>query len=128
MSVVLRSVEPALNRLLQSPGCHLKQEADGRIIACAALYPFVEQSCGEVACIVSHPDYRGGRRGQRLLDALEQEARRLGLERLFVLTTQTAHWFVEQGFVEGRPDDLPGSRKDLYNWQRASQVLSKSLS
>ena len=29
-----RPVEPALNRLLQSPGCHLKQEADGRIVAC----------------------------------------------------------------------------------------------
>jgi len=27
-------VEPALNRLIQSPGCHLKQEADGRIVAC----------------------------------------------------------------------------------------------
>ena len=67
-------------------------ERDGRIIACAALYPYAAADCGEIACIVSHPDYRGGRRGQRLLEILEQEARRQGLSRVFVLTTQTAHW------------------------------------
>ena len=44
---------------------------DDRIIACAALYPFAEEACGEIACIVSHPDYRGGQRGQRLLEELE---------------------------------------------------------
>jgi len=81
---------------------------DGRIIACAALYPFPDDSCGEVACIVSHPDYRGGKRGQRLLQTIEQEARRQGLDRVFVLTTQTAHWFIEQGFVEASQDALPG--------------------
>ena len=51
---------------------------DGRIIACAALYPFLDDRCGEIACIVSHPDYRGGKRGQRLLKTLEQEARSQG--------------------------------------------------
>ncbi len=102
-------------------------ERDGRIIACAALYPFVDDGCGEIACIVSHPDYRGGRRGQRLLDALEQEARRLGLARVFVLTTQTAHWFVEQGFSEAARDELPGEKQALYNLQRNSKVFFKAL-
>ena len=100
---------------------------DGRIIACAALYPFPENSCGEVACIVSHPDYQGGKRGQRLLQTLEQEARRQGLERLFVLTTQTAHWFIEQGFKESSRDDLPGEKQSLYNLQRNSKVFFKHL-
>jgi amino-acid N-acetyltransferase len=100
---------------------------DGRIIACAALYPFPENSCGEVACIVSHPDYQGGKRGQRLLQTLEQEARRQGLEQLFVLTTQTAHWFIEQGFKESSRDDLPGEKQSLYNLQRNSKVFFKPL-
>ena len=100
---------------------------DGRIIACAALYPFPDDACGEIACIVSHPDYRGGRRGQRLLKALEQEARRQGLDRVFVLTTQTAHWFIEQGFVETSRDELPGKKKSLYNLQRSSKVFFKSV-
>ena len=102
-------------------------ERDGRIIACAALYPFPEDGCGEVACIVSHPDYRGGRRGQRLLQALELEARRQGLGRVFVLTTQTAHWFLEQGFVENSRDALPGQKQSLYNLQRNSKVFFKRL-
>jgi len=100
---------------------------DGRIIACAALYPFPDDSCGEVACIVSHPDYRGGKRGQRLLQTIEQEARRQGLDRVFVLTTQTAHWFIEQGFVEASQDALPGRKKALYNLQRNSKVFFKAL-
>lgn len=102
-------------------------ERDHRIIACAALYPFPEERCGEIACIVSHPDYRGGRRGQRLLLALEQEARRKGLNRVFVLTTQTAHWFMEQGFVESSRDDLPDRKQSLYNLQRNSKVFFKTL-
>jgi amino-acid N-acetyltransferase len=100
---------------------------DGRIIACAALYPFPDDGCGEMACIVSHPDYRGGKRGQRLLRSIEQEARRQGLDRVFVLTTQTAHWFIEQGFVEASRDDLPGKKKSLYNLQRNSKVFFKTL-
>ena len=102
-------------------------ERDGRIIACAALYPFPEDGSGELACIVSHPDYRGGRRGHRLLQALELEARRQGLGRVFVLTTQTAHWFLEQGFVESSRDALPGQKQSLYNLQRNSKVFFKAL-
>jgi len=103
-------------------------ERDGRIIACAALYPFAEENCGEVACIVSHPDYRGGQRGQRLLQELEQEARRQGLAKVFVLTTQTTHWFIEQGFEESDEEALPGQRQSLYNLQRNSKVFFKTLS
>ena len=102
-------------------------ERDGRIIACAALYPFPQDGCGEIACIVSHPEYRGGKRGQRLLKELEQEARRQGLGRVFVLTTQTAHWFLEQGFVESSRDGLPGQKQSLYNLQRSSKVFFKQL-
>ena len=102
-------------------------ERDGRIIACAALYPFPEENCGEVACIVSHPDYRGGQRGQRLLQEIENEARVQGLDRVFVLTTQTAHWFLEQGFEERSRDALPAQKQALYNLQRNSKVFFKSL-
>ena len=81
------------------------------IIACAALYPYQDDGCGEIACIVSHPDYRGGQRGQRLLALLEQEARRLELERVFVLTTQTAHWFIELMMLLGwKQQNLSSSR------------------
>lgn len=102
-------------------------ERDGRIIACAALYPCPPDDSGEIACIVSHPDYRGESRGRRLLHELEQEARSLGLNRVFVLTTQTAHWFIEQGFEASSRDALPQQRRDLYNLQRNSKVFFKHL-
>jgi amino-acid N-acetyltransferase len=102
-------------------------ERDGRTIACAALYPFFEQQSAELACIVSHPDYRGEQRAKRLLQELEQEALAQGLTEVFVLTTQTAHWFLEQGFTENSLDTLPPARQALYNLQRNSKVFSKTL-
>jgi amino-acid N-acetyltransferase len=103
-------------------------ERDGRIIACAAMYPFPEQGSGEVACIVTHPDYRGSDRGARLLRELEQIALGLGLSEVFVLSTQTAHWFIEQGFEEASLNQLPPEKQSLYNLQRNSKVFTKALS
>ena len=58
---------------------------------------------------------------------IEQRARRLKLQRLFVLTTRTSGWFVERGFVESEPSRLPKQKRDLYNWQRRSLVYEKAM-
>ncbi|MEM6300309.1 MAG: amino-acid N-acetyltransferase [Pseudomonadota bacterium] len=102
-------------------------ERDGRITACAALYPYRESQMGELACIVTHPDYRNNKRAQLVLRELEEEALAQGLNLLFVLTTQTAHWFLEQGFTETTRDSLPAERKALYNLQRNSKVFVKHI-
>ncbi len=102
-------------------------ELDGRIVGCVALYPFPEAEAGEMACLAVHPDYQGSGRGEALLSAVEEAARAAGLKRLFVLTTRTAHWFLERGFVQATPHDLPAPRQALYNWQRRSKVLVKWL-
>jgi len=103
-------------------------ERDGRITACAALYPFSESGSAELACIVTHEDYQGEERGKRLLEELESKALDLGLREVFVLTTQTAHWFLERGFVEAGRESLPPERQALYNLQRNSKVFRKVLS
>jgi amino-acid N-acetyltransferase len=102
-------------------------ELDGRVIGCVALYPFPDARAGEMACLAVHPDFQGGGRGEALMNAVEEAAREQGLERLFVLTTRTAHWFIEHGFGQASPDDLPATRKEMYNWQRRSKVLVKPL-
>ncbi len=102
-------------------------ERDDRIIACAALYPFADEAMAEIACIATHPDYRRGGRGEHLLTLLTSEAKRQGIERLFVLTTQTSHWFREQGFCDADRAALPDARQHLYNLQRNSKVLIKSV-
>jgi amino-acid N-acetyltransferase len=98
-------------------------ERDGMTIACAALYPYLDDKMGELACVATHNDYRGGSRGERLLGSIKKHARKQGLKSIFVLTTVTAHWFLEQGFVEASLDDLPSKKKQLYNFQRNSKVF-----
>ncbi|MBF7688832.1 amino-acid N-acetyltransferase [Acinetobacter rathckeae] len=106
-------------------------ERDGTILACAALYPMDIQKneikSAEIACVAVHPSYRKSNRGQQILAFLEQKAQHLGIEYIFVLTTRTAHWFLEQGFVQASVDDLPSSRQQLYNYQRNSQVFKKTV-
>jgi amino-acid N-acetyltransferase len=102
-------------------------ERDGMIIACAALYLFQEEKMGEVACIAIHSDYRGKNRGERLMLAIKEQAISLGITKLFVLTTVTSHWFLEQGFVEKSVESLPSSKKDIYNFTRKSKVFVMPL-
>lgn len=101
-------------------------EREGMIIACAALYPQDKES-GELACMVTHPQYQNGSRGQNLLEQIEKNAKKLGLQKLFVLTTKSPHWFIERGFAESKVDALPEKRKSLYNFQRNSKIFNKPL-
>ncbi|MBL8930402.1 MAG: amino-acid N-acetyltransferase [Kineosporiaceae bacterium] len=101
---------------------------DGTVIACHALIEYPDEAAAEFACVAVHPQYRGGRRARSLLTRAEAIARRRGLERLFVLTTATSHWFVEHGFVQGGPEDLPTPRRAAYDARRNSHVLVKTLS
>ena len=102
-------------------------EMDGAIIGCAALYPFAEERQAELACVAINPAYRGAERGLVLLQHIEQQAGRLGLDQIFVLTTAAAHWFVENGFAPSTLAALPAAKQQLYNYQRNSKVFSKAL-
>jgi amino-acid N-acetyltransferase len=71
--------------------------------------------------------YRDQGRAASLLKAIEKDAKKLSINTLFVLTTQTAHWFIEQGFKAGDIEQLPAQKKQLYNFQRNSKIFVKSL-
>ena len=102
-------------------------EHDGVIAGCAALYPFAKEGSAEMACFVVDPAYRGRNYGEQLLARMESRARQMRVKRLFVLTTRTAHWFIEHAFVESTLDDLPEARQKLYNFQRQSKIFVKKL-
>jgi amino-acid N-acetyltransferase len=102
-------------------------ERDGLIIACAALYQIADSEFGELACLAVNPAYRHGGRGDELLERIEDRARAQGIKTLFVLTTRTAHWFRERGFVPSSVERLPAARASLYNFQRNSKVFEKTL-
>ncbi|HZN47361.1 MAG TPA: amino-acid N-acetyltransferase [Ramlibacter sp.] len=102
-------------------------EHDGVIFACAALYPYPEAKTGEMAALTVSPQSQGQGDGEKVLRRVEQRARAMGLESIFVLTTRTMHWFLKRGFVQVDPDWLPEARKRKYNWDRRSMVFVKKL-
>jgi amino-acid N-acetyltransferase len=104
---------------------------DGVVVGCAALYPLPrvrgEPAAAELACLAVMPEYRRGGYGDQLRRHLETRAKAQKIKRLCVLTTRTAHWFVERGYVEAGLEALPKARRELYNYQRRSKVLIKNL-
>ncbi len=99
---------------------------DGMVIGSIALYCFDNQMA-ELACLAIHPNYRNSNRADILMEKATEEARRRGIRRLFVLTTSTAHFFLERGFVEGSVDDLPEKKASKYNYNRNSKIFIKDI-
>jgi len=102
-------------------------ERDGAIIGCVALYCYKKEQMAELACIAVDPDYHDGGRGDTLLQSMEMLAKDKDMQKIFVLTTQTAHWFLERGFQSLPVKSLPIKRRELYNYQRSSKVFVKAL-
>lgn len=101
-------------------------EHDKVLFGCAALFSYPNDT-GELSCLAVAPEVQGSGDGERLLKRIEARAKASGLKRLFVLTTRTEHWFLKRGFVRASVDDLPSERRELYNWERKSMVLIKTL-
>ncbi|MDQ6715524.1 MAG: amino-acid N-acetyltransferase [Actinomycetota bacterium] len=72
-------------------------ELDGEIVGCGALHVMWED-LAEVRTLAVLPEHVGTGLGSALLRALIQDARDLGVERLFCLTFETA-FFGGHGFV-----------------------------
>ncbi|KOR31382.1 N-acetylglutamate synthase [Achromatium sp. WMS2] len=102
-------------------------ERDNTIVGCVALYPYPETNWAELACLAVHGAYQRQGRGTVLLAIAANQALNLGISRIFALTTQTSHWFLEHGFVTSSIDNLPTQRKKIYNPQRNSKLFIKSL-
>ncbi len=102
-------------------------EHDGVIFGCAALYPYPDERTGEMAALTVSPSAQGQGDGERILKRIEQQARALKLQSIFVLTTRTMHWFIKRGFVPVERSWLPEARRLRYDDQRRSHVLVKRL-
>lgn len=104
---------------------------DNIVVGCAALYiqkqSQHEPKMAELACLAVRDDQRQWGYGEQLMRRIVMRAKASGVEKLFVLTTQTEHWFMERGFDLGKVEDLPQCKRQLYNLQRKSKVLFKNL-
>ena len=71
-------------------------DAPGRIIGCGALHVMWDE-LAEVRTLAVHPDFARRGIGSRLLEALLDDARTLGLRRIFCLTFEV-DFFARHGF------------------------------
>lgn len=102
-------------------------ERDGVLLTCGVLHTFPEENAAEVACLAVHPEFQSIGRGSKMLMHLEKKAREAGFSKLFVLTTQTEHWFREHGFESAKIEDLPMQKQVLYDDMRKSKIYSKTI-
>ncbi len=102
-------------------------EHDHRIVGCAALYPFPNEASAELACLAVDVQCRDRGYGEAILNHMIAVAKTQKLKKLFVLTTRTAHWFLERGFKESEVTALPEQKKSLYNYQRRSKVFVRKI-
>jgi len=102
-------------------------DKDGTIIACVACIPEMDHGIAEVACLAVHEDYRKSGLGKQLLQVAERQALKQNVHQLFILTTRTSHWFIENGFVETSITTLPESKQAIYNRHRRSKIMLKQI-
>lgn len=102
-------------------------EHDGIIFGCALLTAYPAERIGEMACLAVDRKVQSQGDGERILRRIEQRAKSMGLDKLFVLTTRTTHWFLKRGFRNAEISELPKSRQSSYNAHRRSQVLIKPI-
>ncbi len=103
-------------------------ENDTLIHACVAFQ--VYSGCtkmAELSCLAVAPFAQTEGYGQQMLQYVEQKAKAEGVEKLFILTTQTAHWFMERGFAETTLQELPVDKQKQYNYARNSKIFIKNM-
>lgn len=113
------------DKLEQSIEHYYVIERDQRIIACAALEPFGDMA--EIASVATDKDYQGSKKASELLQFLEKQAKTQEFSNVFVLTTQTAHFFLEQGFTHCEISNLPEAKQQLLDNKRQSKAFIKTL-
>ena len=115
----------SINAIEQHLEDYLVLDLDGALIGCGALHAF--EDTAEIASLATHPGHRDQDYGERILGALLHKATQQALRSVFVLTTQTEHWFLERGFMRSDQSALPLSKRATYNDRRNSKVLVRQL-
>ena len=101
-------------------------DLEGEIVACAALH-LETDTLAEISCIATSDKHQNKGLGKRLLNSLESQAKNAGITEIFVLTTEAAHWFIENNFKETSLESLPKNRQLLYDTIRKSKIFIKKV-
>jgi len=100
-------------------------ENDHNIIGTVALYQFEDMI--EVACFAIQEKYQNQGYGKKLLKFCEGVALDKKIKQLFIFTTQSEHWFIENNFQITDKKFMPDKRKKTYTSERNSKYFTKRL-
>ncbi len=114
------------NDLMTKIADYAVYEIDGVVHACGALHEWGENQA-EIAAIATNPVYQHLSMGRKILLFLVEKAAKLGLKRVFVLTTRTLDWFEQLGFIAADVESLPAKKRAVYDHQRKSKVFALDL-
>jgi len=137
MGLIRESVESKqlVNRTRHEIGQRINDyyvfEIDRNILGCVALRTFTTKSkpIAELECLFVAEAHENQGIGRKLMHFIENQARIMGVERLFALSTQAFNYFQQKGgFMDGDPSMLPPERRSRYSKSgRHSRVLYKDL-
>ena len=99
---------------------------DDVVHACGALHDYGDGQA-EIAAIATNPVYSHLSMGRKIVSYLVDKAAKLGMTRVFVLTTRTIDWFEQLGFVETDLESLPARKRDSYDRARKSRIFALQL-
>jgi amino-acid N-acetyltransferase len=133
---VLRLMQPLMQQgilvkrteddLMARQGDFVVYAIDDVVHACGALHDYGEGQ-GEIAGIATNPVYSHLSMGRKIVSYLVEKAAKLGMSRVFALTTRTTDWFEQLGFVETSLESLPAKKKETYDHARKSRIFALEL-
>jgi amino-acid N-acetyltransferase len=137
ISDVLRLMQPLVqegilitrneDELTARQGDFVVYSIDDVVHACGALHDYGGGQ-GEIAAIATNPVYGHLSMGRKIVSYLIEKAARIGMTRVFVLTTRTIDWFEQLGFVEADVASLPARKAEAYDRARKSRIFALELS
>ncbi len=120
--ILVPRTEEQLEELMSD---YVVYEVDGTLHGCGALHIFGAKA--EIAGIAVDETYANQGVGRKIVAYLLEKASGRKLQQVFILTTQSADWFLKLGFVKAGVADLPRQRQETYNKNRKSLVLTYDI-
>lgn len=108
---------------------YIVYELDGGIRACSALHQYNENGIkqAEIAAVAVDATCAHIGIGPKMISYLIEKAKENGNKSVFVMTTQTADWFEQLGFVLDDISTLPEKRRAKWSAKRGSKLLRLKL-
>ncbi len=95
-------------------------EDGGRVVGSAGLEVYGEAAL--LRSVVVAPELRGGKYGQRLAESALAEARRRGVQRVYLFTMRAASFFSRYGFRECGLEDFEPAVRKSFQYQGVSTM------